>query len=76
MATITCTGFAFLVAHLTCAVPAAAPTGTASFCKVMEQAGGKIRPSRSDTRETKAHANLLNAAYDRDCPKGRTDGPR
>lgn len=70
MAAITCKGIAFIIVSMTCQMPEAAPTGKAPFCQVMDQGGGKIRPSRRDTRETKERADILNAQYDRDC-RGR-----
>jgi hypothetical protein len=71
MASLTCTGIALGFVWMQCTGPDAAPTGKATFCKTMERAiaGGKIRPSRKDTRETKEQADALNAAYDRDCVK-------
>lgn len=58
-----CKGFAFLFAMMTCE-PTDAPAGRASFCDVMNQSGGAVRWSRSDTRQTKARADTLNAQYD------------
>lgn len=67
---MTCIGFALGFAYLTCTLPQAAPTGKAPFCEVMQKTlGGKFKPSRQDTRLTKADADALNAAYDRDCRK-------
>lgn len=49
----------------------AAPTGKAPFCEVMQRAvqGGKLRPSRQDSRSTKEDADAVNAAYDSLCAK-------
>ncbi len=67
MADVTCIGFALGFAMLKCTTPDVAPTGKAPFCEVMNQSGGKIRPSRNDTRGTKERADTLNAQYDRRC---------
>jgi len=67
---MTCIGIAVGFAYLLCSQPAAAPSGRAPFCQVMDQSGGKIRPSRSDTRLTKERADTLNAQYDALC-RGR-----
>lgn len=66
---MTCIGFALGLAYLTCTQSVAAPTGRLPFCETMRQtiAGGKIRPSRSDTRKTKEDADAINAVYDRNC---------
>lgn len=63
-----CYGIAAGVLLAWCNVAGApAPTGKAPFCAVMDQSGGKIRPSRADTRLTKERADIINAQYDRDC---------
>lgn len=60
-ATFRCTGFAFLIADMTCTTGDAA-TPHASFCDVMNRQGGAVRWSRADTAQTKARADLINAA--------------
>lgn len=66
----TCIGFALGFAYLTCTQPVQpAPTGKAPFCKVIEQAGGNLKPSRKDTPESAKYLNRVRAAYDRECRK-------
>lgn len=69
MADVTCIGFALGFALLKCTTPDAAPTGKAPFCAVMDQRGGKLKPSRKDTLQTIKDVNELNAAYDADCAR-------
>lgn len=64
--TMHCTGFAFIVADLTCETKDP-PVKAAPFCDVMNQQGGAIRWSRNDTNETKNRADLVNAAGKRLC---------
>lgn len=67
---MTCIGFALGFAYLTCTQPVEpAPTGKATFCKVIEQAGGSLKPSRKDTPESAKYLNRVRAAYDRECRK-------
>ena len=64
MADVTCIGFALGLLIAKCEIPEVAPTGRASFCAVMERRGGKLKPSRKDTRETLWNIEELNAVYD------------
>lgn len=68
-----CVGIALGFAYLTCTDPTPAPTGKAPFCETMQRAiqGGKLRPSRQDTRGTKEDVDAVNAAYDRLCRQVR-----
>lgn len=64
--TMHCTGFAFIVADLTCETKDP-PVKAASFCDVMNRQGGPMRWSRNDTNETKNRADLVNVAGKRLC---------
>lgn len=65
----TCIGVALGIVYMTCTQPVVAPTGKAPFCETMQRAvqGGKLRPSRQDTRGTKEDVDAINSAYDRLC---------
>lgn len=65
---MTCIGFALGIAYMTCTLPQAAPTGKATFCKVIQQAGGVLKPSRKDTPESARYMNRIAAAHKADCP--------
>ncbi len=69
-ATFKCRGFAFGYAELTCETAEPA-VRAASFCDVMNRQGGAVMWSRSDTYETKARADTINAAGKRLCGWGR-----
>lgn len=64
---MTCIGFALGLAYMTCTLPQAAPTGRAPFCKVVQQAGGALGPSRRDTAESARYMNRIAAAYRAEC---------
>lgn len=68
--TMHCTGFAFIVADLTCETKDP-PVKAASFCDVMNRQGGPVRWSRNDTDATKDRADLVNAAGKRLCGWGK-----
>lgn len=61
---LTCKGFALIFVAIACQPVGEPATGKASYCDVMNQAGGKIRPSRRDTPETIRDAERRNAQYD------------
>lgn len=64
MADITCIGFALGLMIAKCKMPEVAPTGRASYCAVMNRRGGKLKPSRKDTKDTLWNIEELNAVYD------------
>lgn len=64
--TLKCEGFCFFHCELECK-PQGAAISKAGFCEVMNRQGGSIRWSRDDTYETKARADLVNAAGKRLC---------
>ena len=69
--TITCKGFAFGYAQLSCEIPDDPPVKAAPFCDVMNRQGGYFAWSRNDTSATKDRADLINAVGKRLCGWGK-----
>lgn len=61
---MTCTGFVFLFAQLTCTLPSAPPPAD-TFCTRYQP----VRWSSADTRETKEQVDRLNRRWKATCRK-------
>ena len=59
---MTCTGFAFIFAHLTCTQPAPPPD---TYCQIAKP----VYWSRNDTRQTKEQVDRHNRVWKRLCAR-------